>query len=224
MKKSLKRELVRKKDPRKKSKSYVKEFKLLKTKEDFKTFINNYSTPLNKFKKGFVVKVNDTMQTDYSYVLEKNINEDFIEKFKPELTPPEMLKLGIFEGKYLNDCVSEFPKEWFLESIDKLSFKKPDITLNQFKIKSRQSLKIWKEKGWLNKVKGQNIDCRGWFQWYCRYYLGRRIPNVDIVQVNRWNSFKRHRGAIVKNCDKNDCTCRPKQRQAILQWAYDPFI
>jgi hypothetical protein len=130
-----------------------------------------------------------------------------------------MLKMGVFEGHYLNDCTSEFPKEWFEGAIDNLSPEAPNTNNNYFKIKSRQSLQIWKEKGWII-----DPDPRGWFQWYCRYYLGRRIPEVDEIQIKRWKSFKRHEAQVHKNCKAHDCDCRPKQRQALLQWAYDPLI
>jgi len=128
-----------------------------------------------------------------------------------------MLNYGIFEGKYLNDCQNEFPEEWFLTSQHKRSVKS-NSKINYFKIKSRLSLSHWQEKKWI-----LGDDPRGWFQWYCRYYLGRRT-NYDVKQIIRWKSFKRHVGQIKSNCQKGDFSCRPKQRQALLQWAYNPFI
>ncbi len=161
--------------------------------------------------------VNDKMQKNYSYELSEPMGKNFAPNFKPELTPKEMLKLGIFEGKYLTDCKNEFPSDWFKNA--KLSPLKPNPELNYFKIKSRQPLSIWRQKGWIIEP-----DPRGWFQWYCRYYMGRRIDTVDKKQISRWNSFKRHKKQIEKNCDSLDMTCRPKQRQALLQWAYNPLI
>jgi hypothetical protein len=177
---------------------------------------------IKSYKPGKKIIVNDLMQKNYSYILTKNYGDlsDYPE-FKPELSPSEMLNMGIFEGKYLNDCVSEFPKEWFSKAfkLGKLSKDKSDPMINFFKIKSRQPLSVWKQKGWI-----YGNDVRGWFQWYCRFYIGRRDPNVDPLQIKRWKSFKRHKGQILKNCKPKDLSCRPKQRQALLQWAYNPIF
>ena len=164
-----------------------------------------------------IIKVFDKMQQNYSYTLQEPEGKNFSPLFYPELSPKKMLELGVFEGKYLTDCQNEFPKDWFLDA--KLSPQKPNISLNCFQIKSRQSLTIWKQKGWILEP-----DPRGWFQWYCRYYLGRRIEPVDTIQIQRWRSFKRHKAQLEKNCLPLDLNCRKKQRQALLQWAYNPFI
>ena len=124
--------------------------------------------------------------------------------------------MGVFEGKYCNDCKNEFPKSWFQNA--KIS-DVPQITLNYFKIKSRQPLSFWKDKGWI-----YGSDPRGWFQWYCRYYFGRRLPDIDFLQIKRWRAFTRHSGQIKSNCRPGDLTCRPRQRQALLQWSHNPFI
>ena len=160
------------------------------------------------------VIVNDKMQTGYVYFLNENIGENFHKKFKPELTPKQMLELGVFGGKYMNDCKNEFPKEWFYGA--KLSRCKKDINLNFYKINASLPLSFWLSKGWIYKD-----DPRGWFQWYCRYYMGRRIEQEDFRQIKRWKAIKRHVGAVKKNCNKNDLNCRKKQRQALLHWAYD---
>ncbi len=141
--------------------------------------------------------------------------------FQPAFTPAEMLAYGIFEGKYLNDCLLEFPKEWFEGALKEgtLSPEGPDVDCNCFKIKSRQPLNTWKKNKWI-----YGKDNRGWFQWYCRYYCGRRDPKIDKIQISRWKSFKRHYGAVKKNCEESDLDCRPKQRQALLQWSYNCFI
>jgi len=137
--------------------------------------------------------------------------------FKPHLTPKEMLGLGVFGGSYFNkNQMKEFPKSWFQKS--KLS-ERFDAKLNRFKVKSGLSRQEWIKKGWIFKE-----DPLGWFQWYCRYSNGRRIRNIDEIQIQRWINFTRHVKAIKKNCEEGDLFCRRRQRQAILQWAYDPFI
>ena len=161
-----------------------------------------------------VVKVNDLMQRDYSYKLTQVTGENFHSDFQPELTPMEMLSLGVFGGKYITDCRSEFPNHWFTHA--KLSPGKKDISLNYYSVDASQSLHEWKIKGWIHQQ-----DPRGWFQWYCRYYLGRRTETEDMRQIKRWRAFSRHLGAIRKYCEPYDWQCRKKQRQALLHWAYD---
>lgn len=175
--------------------------------------------PLKEFKVGMRIRVNDKMQKNYTYTLTQPVGKNFAEDFQPQLTPAEMLKLGVFEGKYLNDCVKEFPREWYKNALNKLSPEKPDISKNLFQIKSRLSLEEWIKRGWIIPP-----DVRGWFQWYCRYYLGRRIPEVDAKQIKRYKAFTRHLAQVKKNCLAGDLGCRKKQRQALLQWGYNPFI
>ena len=162
------------------------------------------------------INVNDRMQTNYSYELVARTGSDFADGFAPQFSPKEMLELGVFEGKYINDCQEEFPSSWFKNA--KLS-PTPDISLNYFGVKSRQPLNVWRRKGWL-----YGPDPRGWFQWFCRYYLGRRMEDIDRIQISRWRGFARHAGQIKANCYPRDILCRPRQRQALLQWSYDPFI
>ena len=150
-------------------------------------------------------------------VLKKKVeNLDLYKIFKPQLTPKKMLELGVFGGAYLGLKIQEYPKSWFIKAKISKSF---DVNLNRFKIESGLSREHWINKGWIFKE-----DPLGWFQWYCRYSNGRRIKGMDEVQIQRWLNFTRHVKAIAKNCDKNDLSCRRRQRQAILQWAYDPFI
>ena len=127
-----------------------------------------------------------------------------------------MLELGVFGGAYFGLNVKEYPKSWFNNAKISKSF---DVSLNRFKVKSGLSRKEWQEKGWIFKQ-----DPLGWFQWYCRFSNGRRIPHIDEIQIKRWKNFNRHVAAIKKNCESIDLNCRRKQRQAILQWAYNPFI
>ena len=157
--------------------------------------------------------IDDKMQKDYYYLSEEE-GSNFHSDFKPELSPKELLALGIFGGKYMTDCISEFPDHWFEDA--KLSPEKKDIDLNYYRVDASLPLKDWQEKGWINPA-----DPRGWFQWYCRYYYGRRLPDEDLRQIKRWKAMKRHVGAIKKNCENMDLSCRKKQRQALLHWAYD---
>ncbi len=164
-----------------------------------------------------LIYVQDKMQSGYAYELTEPVGQNFSPLFHPELTPRQMLELGVFEGHYLNDCQDEFPKDWFVNA--KLSLEKPDINCNCFKVKSRLPLGEWQRHHWII-----GPDVRGWFQWYCRYYMGRRIPFIDTVQIKRWRAFNRHAAQLKKNCLLADFECRPRQRQALLQWAYNPFI
>jgi len=142
--------------------------------------------------------------------------EDFYKIFKPQLTPKTMLSLGVFGGSYFGLKIKEYPRSWFKNVKTSKNF---NVNLNRFKVKSGLSRKHWQEKGWIFKE-----DPLGWFQWYCRYSMGRRIPNIDQIQIKRWKNFNRHVVAIKKNCEDHDLSCRRKQRQAVLQWAYDPFF
>lgn len=163
---------------------------------------------------GRVVIVNDLMQRDYRYELVAPMGEDFDDDFSPELTPKEMLELGVFGGKYMTDCRDEFPDDWFEKA--KLCHEKHDPALNFFGVNASQPLSVWRAKGWIYYA-----DPRGWFQWYCRYYMGRRIPVEDTRQIKRWKMIKRHVAQVRKNCRVGDFLCRPVQRQALLHWAYD---
>ena len=159
------------------------------------------------------VIVTDSFQQGYVYQLTEPAGKNFDSEFKPELTPKEMLSLGVFGGKYLNDCRDEFPADWYTGA--SLSPKGKDISLNYFSVDASQPLSVWQQKGWIHPQ-----DPRGWFQWYCRYYMGRRTED-DARQIKRWKAFRRHLSAVKKNCEPYDFSCRRKQRQALLHWAYD---
>ena len=141
---------------------------------------------------------------------------DLYKIFKPELTPKKMLELGVFGGAYFGLKIKEYPKSWFVNVKISKTF---NVNLNRFKIESGLSRDHWIKKGWIYKE-----DPLGWFQWYCRFSMGRRIPRIDEIQIKRWKNFTRHVKAIKKNCEEGDLTCRRRQRQAILQWSYDPHI
>ena len=160
------------------------------------------------------VVVNDLMQHGYEYLLTAQAGAEFAEGFEPELTPSEMLHLGVFGGKYMTDCREEFPRSWFTRA--KLCAERHDARLNCFGVNASQSLATWRRNGWIHPQ-----DPRGWFQWYCRYYMGRRMPEEDKRQIKRWKAFRRHIAQVRMNCEQGDPFCRPRQRQALLHWAYD---
>ena len=159
------------------------------------------------------VVVNDRMQQGYVYYRTQPAGRNFAPEFTPDLTPREMLRLGVFGGKYLNDCRREFPASWFTHA--KLSPGRKNARLNLFGVNASQSLAVWRRSGWIHPQ-----DPRGWFQWYCRYYMGRRTSD-DRRQIRRWRAIARHVAAIRANCEPRDLDCRRRQRQAVLHWAYD---
>ncbi len=169
----------------------------------------------NIYAPGQTIRVRDKMQDDYAYTLDEPAGKNFAPGFTPFFTPQDMLAMGVFEGKYCNDCRNEYPKDWFEKA---RTSETPNPDLNRFKIKSRLPLSEWRRKGWI-----VGPDPRGWFQWYCRYYLGRRIENIDEWQIRRWKAFSRHAAQIRANCMPGDLACRPRQRQALLQWSWNPF-
>ncbi len=160
------------------------------------------------------VVVNDRMQKNYRYTLTAPAGRNFDPEFRPELTPAAMLRLGIFAGKYMTDCGREFPHSWFARA--KLADGRRDPALNCFGVDASQPLSEWRRRGWIYRD-----DPRGWFQWYCRYYMGRRLPDEDVRQIKRWKAIRRHIRQIERNCEPGDISCRRRQRQAVLHWAYD---
>jgi len=159
------------------------------------------------------VIVNDLMQKDYVYLLTEPMGENFHPDFRPELTPQELLALGVFGGKYMTDCTGEFPADWFAGA--RLCHEGHLPELNFFGVNASQPLAVWRAKGWI-----WPDDPRGWFQWYCRYFLGRRSPD-DERQIKRWRAMTRHLAQIRSGCLPGDLLCRRRQRQALLHWAYD---
>jgi len=202
----------------------------MKTREEQKEILKKFGISDSKFKVGTKILVYNKMQKNYEYELTEPIGKNFHPEFKPQYTPAQMLELGVFGGKYCNDQILEFPKSWWKDA--KLSPEKNDSGLNRFKDHSRSSLAEWIKNKWIwNKH-----DPRGWFEWYMRYYLGRRITDpyddeneenakisYDEWQIKRWKSFARHFGQVKANCDANDMTCRQAQRQALLQWSWPAY-
>jgi hypothetical protein len=165
-------------------------------------------------KKSRTVVVNDRMQRGYVYALTAPVGRSFDSEFHPELTPRQMLALGVFGGKYMTDCRGEFPASWFAGA--RLSPSRRDCSLNYFGVDASQPLSVWRSMGWIHPD-----DPRGWFQWYCRYYMGRRMPHEDRRQIARWKAMRRHVAQIKRHCEPGDLLCRKRQRQALLHWAYD---
>lgn len=164
-----------------------------------------------------VVVVNDRMQNEYRYTLTERVGQNFAPDFQPDLTPEDLLRLGVFGGKYMTDCTAEFPASWFKDA--RLSPGGRDISLNYFGVHASQPLSVWRDKGWLHPD-----DPRGWFQWYCRYFMGRRLGVEDRRQIGRWKAMRRHIAQIRRACEPGDIFCRPRQRQALLHWAYDSRV
>ena len=154
------------------------------------------------------------MQQGYVYSITAPIGRSFDPEFDPELTPKQVLGLGLFGGKYMTDCRGEFPASWFTGA--RLSPSRRDCSLNYFGVDASQPLSVWRSKGWIHAH-----DPRGWFQWYCRYYMGRRLPQEDQRQIARWKAMRRHVAQIKRHCELGDLICRQRQRQALLHWAYD---
>ena len=163
-----------------------------------------------------LITVNDRMQRGYVYKLDEPEGRNFSPEFRPQLSPAEMLRLGVFGGKYMTDCRHEFPARWFKGA--KLAPRRRDPSLNFFGVDASQPLSVWRAKGWIH-----SDDPRGWFQWYCRYWRGRRMAD-DARQIGRWKAMRRHVRQIERACERGDLCCRPRQRQALLHWAYDSRV
>lgn len=190
------------------------------------------------------VHVHDNLQ-DYTYTCTEPVGKNFAPLFTPKLTPHEMLTLGVFGGNYFEGHYDEFPKEWLkgakimqpglfgtgthsleVELGEHVNKKKDhvrfgrlyDESLNFFHVDASQSREEWQRKGWIH-----TDDPRGWFQWYCRYYLGRRHAD-DARQIDRWQKMSRHVRWLQNACRRGDLHCRPRQRQALLHWAYDSRV
>lgn len=201
--------------------------------------------PLAEYRPGLRIVAQDCMAAkagmpgSFEYVLSEPAGRNFAEGFAPAYSPQDMLLLGVFSGKYLNDCTEELPREWFLAALERGRLRpgKADAKANLFGVKSRKSFQYWLEKGWIPVAEGDR-DARGWFQWYCRYWLGRRQPEVDTAQIARWRSFRRHAAQIQASYRRKPApapptddphnirwklTHRARQRQALLQWSHDAF-
>ena len=185
--------------------------------------LDKYGNPDSEYKVGTKIIVNNKMQKNYEYELSEPVGKNFAEDFKPQYTPTQMYREGAFGGKYGNDTILEYPKSWFIDG--RFSPEGNNTLMNRFKGDSRTTIANWIKEGWVMI----EHDPRGWFEWYMRYFLGRRIDDefngipYDRYQINRWKSFARHYGQVSKNCDANDMECRANQRQALLQWSWPAY-
>lgn len=159
--------------------------------------------------------------------------------FRPNLTPKQVLQMGSFGGTYFRPISSsvtgkkyrnvhnEFPSNWFkgLDIKKNITSEKCTPELNKYKVRAGSSLLAWEQSGW---IKPQ--DPYGWFQWYCRFFMGRRT-NDDQRQVDRWDNYaglKRGRwrrnlvGKIIKESKAyNDPSVSPVIRQGLLHWGFE---
>ena len=102
--------------------------------------------------------VNDFMQKNYTYDITQPAGEEFHPEFSPELTPKQMLEMGVFGGKYMTDCRDEFPPEWFTHA--KLCHERHDSKLNYFGVNASQPLSVWREKKWIYHEDPRGCPCR----------------------------------------------------------------
>ena len=152
--------------------------------------------------------------------------------FAPNKTPIKIIKEGAFGGTYFRDIYSNVNSNWyhnswkefnFLRDIDPKLYSKNfyDVNVNKYKVKCGSSLRFWENTGWIREQ-----DPYGWFQWYCRYYLGRHSKD-DERQIKRCNSIvNRFKSILVKmiknkNAKYNDYSVSPKIRQILLHWGYE---
>lgn len=195
----------------------------METLDEMLDILDKYGNPDGDYKVGTKIIVDNKMQKGYEYELVEPVGKNFAADFKPHYSPLQMLREGVFGGKYCNDTILEYPKSWFVDG--RFSPEGNNSLMNRFRGDSRTPVANWKKEGWLN----EKHDPRGWFEWYMRYYLGRRIEEdfegqpYDRYQINRWKSFARHFGQVKVNCDANDMECRANQRQALLQWSWPAY-
>lgn len=128
-----------------------------------------------------------------------------MKEFNPLLSPYEMMELGVFDGSYYSEF-SDFKTQPLVN------------TKNLFAPNVSSSKADWIKNGWITPE-----DPLGWFQWYVRYWHGRRIETVDMYQIKRWRSFVARHSAQVKKNGNGDLTKRRRQRQCLMHWAADPI-
>ena len=152
--------------------------------------------------------------------------------YRANITPIEVIEKGVFGVTYFRNIYSDVNGKWYrktwkefdeLKNIDRKYYCSSyyDVSVNKYGVKCRKSLRFWKNKGWIH-----SIDPYGWFQWYFRYWLGRKSVD-DKRQIDRWkNIVTRFKGKLVKiikdtNSKFDDCSISPKNRQILSHWGYD---
>lgn len=149
-------------------------------------------------------------------------------EFNPILSPREIIEAGAFGGCYFGLPIEEYTNFEYQEMFDALFAgldsnlylgEKYSPKLNRFKIRSGMDYDYWKEMGWMNED-----DPYGWFEWYCKYYIGRRHPD-DARQIRRWQDFcgknGRWRKRIYKRIyETDDWNISPRIQQSLLHWGY----
>ena len=154
-----------------------------------------------------IVTVNDRMQQGYRYALTAPAGRGFDPEFRPDLTPKKCSNSASSAASISPTAGDEFPASWFKRA--KLSPSSRDCSLNYFGVDASQPLSVWRKKGWIHPD-----DPRGWFQWYCRYYMGRRMPDEDARQIGRWKAIRRHVAQIKQHCEPGDpCAARASARR-----------
>ena len=159
-------------------------------------------------------------------------------EFTPNLTPKQVIQAGTWGGCYFhprggkqgirgpcNITHEEFPQDWFAGlKPDQYRSRRYDKDRNKYGVVAGQDQAYWEEHGWIIPQ-----DPRGWFQWYCRFYLGRRTKD-DARQISRWVGVAGAKGRWKTNlCKKcvyankrwDDDTVSPVVRQTMLHWAYE---
>lgn len=174
----------------------------------------------------------------------RNVDGCFIFKdfpaFQPNLSPKQVLQMGSFGGTYFRDItsavtglhykgrevISEYPEDWFegLSLEDLVISPTYRKTLNKYRSACGGSLGMWETSGWIS-----DIDPYGWFQWYCRFFLGRRSSD-DERQVDRWAKGQGPKGrwriqlmnkVLTARTTFDDAKVSPVMRQVLLHWAYE---
>jgi len=184
-------------------------------------------------KKSFLFKIEMEINTSQIFFKEH-------EDFRPNLTPEQMFKLGIFGGSYFRPIHSDVTGEdysdqwkefdWAIKMVEEnpdniklLASSKAYASLNACKVLAGSSLIDWQKSGWIIED-----DPYGWVQWYCRFYSGKR-SNDDARQIKRWLNFTGPKGRFknqlvnklkAAKTSYNDLSISPVIRQGLLQWAY----
>jgi hypothetical protein len=151
-------------------------------------------------------------------------------QFYPNLTPRQVIEAGAFGGCYFGYPIDE-RVDYDYDTLFKYHFEGLDEELylgrdykpksNKWKIRSGKDYRFWKDMGWMHKD-----DPYGWFEWWCKYDMGRRHED-DKRQISRWQAFcgneGRWRNNIYRQVQKSgeDWTVSPRIQQSLLHWGYE---